>query len=82
VDVTLRNAGPETLALKICERIRSADRPMFALLMNEFCNEAGPAGLMRGTEASPGIPVKIFMEPIAIAITLLSNLAEAREGRS
>lgn len=76
MDVTLRNAGPETLALKICERIRTADRPVLALLLNKFGNEASPAGLMRCPEASTSITVKIFMEPIAIAILPLIDPLE------
>jgi len=43
----------------------------FALLLDEFCDETGPTGLMRRAEASAGVGVKIFVEPITILIALL-----------
>jgi hypothetical protein len=41
------NCGAQKpLASKIREWIGSGDRPVFALLLDQFRNEAGPAGLM------------------------------------
>jgi hypothetical protein len=44
---------------------------VLALLLDQFRDEAGPAGLMRRPEAGASVAVKIFMEPIAIVIALL-----------
>ena len=38
------------------------DGPEFALLLNEFRDQTGPAGLMRRAEAGAGVAVKIFVE--------------------
>jgi hypothetical protein len=42
---------------------------VLSLLVDEFRDEAGPAGLMRRPETGAGVAVKIFMEPIAIGIS-------------
>src|SRR6202011_3886414 len=43
---------------------RSADCSEFALLLNQFRDESGPAGLMRRAETSADIPVEIFVKQI------------------
>src|ERR1700736_3847782 len=44
---------------------RSAACSEFALLLNQFRAESGPASLMRRAEAGTDISVKIFVEQIA-----------------
>ena len=65
------NCGAQKpLASKIREWIGSGDRPVFALLMDKFGNETSPARLVRRTQPGTRVAMKIFMEPIAIAVAL------------
>ena len=50
---------------------RLADRAEFALLLNQFRDEAGPAGLMRRAEAGAAVAMKVFVKPITILIALV-----------
>src|SRR4051794_7234257 len=43
-------------------------RAELALLMNEFGHEPGPAGLVGRAQAGAGVPVEIFMKPVALGI--------------
>src|SRR5580704_11125878 len=57
------------------------DAMLLAALFNEFCDQAGPAGLMAGADASAIIAVKVFIEknqvaPMGIA---LKNLGSSRD---
>jgi len=38
------------------------DRAKLALLLNEFCDQSGPAGLVRCTETCTGIAVEVFVK--------------------
>ena len=49
-------------------RIATYNRTEFALLLNEFCDQAGPAGLVRCAETGAGVAVKIFVKPKAMLI--------------
>src|ERR1700687_2785555 len=42
----------------------SADRAALALVLNQFRDEAGPAGLMRRAETGADVAMKIFVEQI------------------
>ena len=54
--------------LEIAECVRFIDRAKAALLLNEFCHQRRPAGLMRGAETRPIIAIEIFMEPAPIVV--------------
>src|ERR1700730_5181787 len=47
------------------------NRAELALLLNEFGDDAGPAGLMRRAEASAGVAMEVFVKQIPIAVTCL-----------
>ena len=43
---------------------------MAPLLLNQFRDQTGPAGLMTRPQAGAGVSVKIFVEKISLAIRL------------
>src|SRR5579884_754973 len=55
----------------------------FAALLDELCNETGPAGLVAGAYAGPIVSVKVFVEMDVVApVRVLLELAESAKHRS
>ena len=50
---------------EIREKIGLLNRTVLALLLDEFRDEAGPAGLVRGAEARADVTVKILVKQIS-----------------
>src|SRR5262245_9397419 len=40
---------------------------LFPALLNQFRHQSGPAGLMTGADASPVVPMKVFVEQYVVA---------------
>jgi hypothetical protein len=66
-----RSLVSRQLISEIREEIGLLNRTVLALLLDEFRDEAGPAGLMRRSEAGAGVAMKVFVEPIAALITVV-----------
>ena len=63
-----RGTSASARNLKVRKRIEFGDRAVIALLLNQLCDQSRPARLMARSESRPGVTVKIFVEPIAVAI--------------
>src|SRR4029077_819430 len=55
--------------------------PELALLLDEFRDEAGPAGLVRRAEAGAGIAMKIIVKQIAMSILRAVGPIAGRAGK-
>jgi hypothetical protein len=44
---------------------------VFALLLDEFCNQPTPSGLVGRAKSGSGIAMKVLMEPVPILFAIL-----------
>ena len=65
VDVATKELNPRDPRLRLFR-----NRPEISLLLNEFCDQAGPAGLMRRAKTRAGVAVKILVKQISMIRSL------------